>query len=269
MSGLTLRPVLLLTILIVGGVTAQADDPLVREQRTLSVDGVREIWQLVWETAPRPACGPEDISIAVACPCAGIAYGEAGKLALVRKRGDAEVERMELSPVFGQFDGPEDLDGMAALVRWPMLEGDAGRESKGDPTLVADIKRRPAPGILRFADYDRDGAETEFLLPVGTLPCGKVQYAAIGVSAAEPHLHVLHSAAHPEAMLAMPLPAWHALLLKPEGTTVPLWACGDHGSEHRTELTVSAGKDGLRAHEREFSCPEGGGSGQLLQESDW
>jgi len=246
-----------------------ADDALLREQHSLTVAGVTETWQLVWETPPQPACGPEEVATATTCPCAGTAYGEAGKLALVRKRGDAAVEQMELSPLFGQFDGPSDVDGLATLIRWPVLDGDLARENKGDPTLVAEIKLRPAPMVMRFADYDHDGAETEFLLPIGTLPCAKVQYAAIGVSTADPHLHVLGSAAHPEAMLAMPLPAWHALLVKPGGTRVPLLACGDHGSDQRSELTVSAGKDGIRAHERDYSCPEDGSAEKLLQESDW
>jgi len=247
----------------------KADDALLREQHSLSVAGVKETWQLVWETPPQPACGPEDVAMAITCPCAGTAYGEAGKLALIRKRGDAAVERMELSPLFGQFDGPSDVDGLATLIRWPILESDASRENKDDPTLVAEIERRPAPMVMRFADYDHDGAETEFLLPVGTLPCAKVQYAAIGVSATNPHLHVLGSAAHPDAMLAMPLPAWHALLVKPGGSTVLLLACGDHGSDRRSELTVSAGKDGIHAHERDYSCIEDGAAEKPLQESDW
>jgi hypothetical protein len=248
---------------------AQAEDAIMREQRSVSVAGAKETWELVWETAPQPVCGPEDVATAATCPCAGLSYGEAGKLALLRKRGADEIERMELSPLFGQFDAPADAAGLAALIRWPMLDSDLAREAKGDPTLLADIKRRAAPGIMRFADYDHDGSETEFLLPVGTLPCAKVQYAAIGVSARNPHLHVLGSAAHPEAMLAMPLAAWHALLLKTAPSTVELWACGDHGSERRSELVVSAGKDGIGAHERDFSCPADGSAGKLLQESDW
>lgn len=256
--------------ILLGGLvqSARADNGLVREQHTLSVAGVTETWQLVWENPPRLTCGPDTIDDAITCPCIGTAYGEAGMLALIRKRGGSEVERLELGPLFGQFDGPE-AAGIATLIRWPMLESDLERDRKADPTLQAEIKQRPAPMIMRFADYDHDGRETEFLLQVGTLPCGKVQYAAIGVSAANPHLHALGSAAHPEALLAMPLPAWHALLLKPEPSTVPLQACGDHGSEERSTLTVSVGKDGIRAHERDFSCPEDGSPEKLLQESDW
>ena len=248
---------------------AQADGPVLREQRSLSVAGVAETWQLVWAAPPQPACGPEDVATATSCPCSGTAYGEAGMLALVRKRGVAEIERLALNPLFGQFDGPPDADGMATLIRWPVLDGDLARAGKNDPTLAAEIARRPAPTIMRFADYDHDGAETEFLLPVGTLPCNKVQYAAVGISAQDPHLHAFGSAVHPDAMLAMPLAAWHALLVRPGATTVPLWACGDHGSDRRSELIVSAGKNGIQAHERDFSCPEDGAPEKLLQESDW
>jgi hypothetical protein len=252
------------------GTFARADDSLIREQRSVTVAGLGETWQLVWETQPQSVCGPEDMATAITCPCAGTAYGEQGKLALVRKRSGTEIERLELGPLFGQFDGPDpDTPGIATLIGKPMLDGDFARDQKGDPALLTEIARRPVPPAMRFADFDHDGAETEFLLQVGTLPCGKVQYAAIGVSATNPHLHALGSAAHPEAMLAMPLPAWHALLLKPAGSTVQLWACGDHGSDRRSELVLSAGKDGIRAHERDFSCPADGSAEKLLQESDW
>jgi hypothetical protein len=244
-------------------------DATVREQHDLSVGGVRETWQLVWEAPPRTACGPEDIPTAFSCPCAGTAYGESGKLDLVRLRGTKEVERLDLSPLFGQFDGPPGVDGMSSLIRWPMLDGDLVRASEGDPTLRPEIMRRPALVIMRFADYDGDGEETEFLLPIGSLACGKVQYAAVGLSSQNPRLHAFGSAAHPEAMLAMPLPAWHALLLRTGASTVPLWACGDHGSEERRELVVSAGTEGIHAHERDFSCPEDGSPEKLLRESDW
>jgi hypothetical protein len=70
-------------------------------------------------------------------------------------------------------------------------------------------------------------------------------------------------------MLAMPLPAWHALLVNIKPSTITLSPCGDHGSDQRSELTVSAGQNGISAHERDFSCPEDGSPGKLLQESDW
>ena len=269
MSHRRLSMAVFLFVLGIGNL-ALADDSLIREQRSVTVAGVRETWQLVWEEKPQSVCGPEDMATAITCPCAGTAYGEQGKLALVRKRSGTEIERLELGPLFGQFDGPDpDTPGIATLIGRPMLEGDFKRDQNGDPKLLAEIAQRPTPPVMRFADYDHDGAETEFLLQVGTLPCGKVQYAAIGVSATNPHLHALGSAAHPEATLAMTLPAWHALLLKPGGSTVQLWACGDHGSDRRSELDLSAGKDGIHAHERDFSCPADESAAKVLQESDW
>src|SRR5262245_47230923 len=152
-------------MLAAGLPTRVAAEPVVREQRTVVVAGVEEVWQLVWDAQPAPVCGPEDISNATTCPCAGVAYGEHGKLSLVRRRADKEVERMDLRPLFGldPFDAPGDVGDSAYLQRWPLKDDDVERE-KREPNLVAEIKQRPAPTIMTFADYDRDGRATEFLL---------------------------------------------------------------------------------------------------------
>src|SRR5262245_33455963 len=78
------------------GLPARAAEPVVREQRAIVVGGVNETWQLAWDGQPATVCGPEDISMAVTCPCSGWAYGEYGQLSLVRNRGGKEVERMDL-----------------------------------------------------------------------------------------------------------------------------------------------------------------------------
>jgi hypothetical protein len=66
----------------------------------------------------------------------------------------------------------------------------------------------------------------------------------------------------------MPKVAWQALLKNPGTTTIPTWACGDHGSEERTELVVSA-KDGvIHVKSREYLCPTNGEAEKLLQETD-
>jgi hypothetical protein len=57
---------------------------------------------------------------------------------------------------------------------------------------------------MKVADYDRDSEATEFLIQFGTLPCGKSQFAAVGVSAKESHLHALTSVAKPDTPLIMP-----------------------------------------------------------------
>jgi len=257
-------------MLAAGLPTRVAAEPVVREQRTAVVAGVEEVWQLVWDGQPATVCGPEDISNATTCPCAGLAYGEHGKLSLVRRRADKEVERMDLRPLFGldPFDGPGDeVKDSAYLQRWPLKDDDLDRE-KREPDLAAEIKQRPAPTIMTFADYDRDGRATEFLLQVGTLPCGKLQYAAIGVTKKNPRLHALTSVAHPKKPLVMPRHAWEALLKGPGPAAVTTITCGDHASENRGELVVSAKGGAIRVKSRAFSCPAKGRREKLIEETD-
>jgi hypothetical protein len=245
-----------------------AGETVIREERAVTIAGANEIWQLVWDAPPASVCGPEDVAMAITCPCSGFAYGEFGKLSLARRRDGREVERMDLRPLFGKFDDPGDaVAGSAYVSRWPLQDGDMDREDKHDPKLVDEIKRRPAPVIMNFADYDRNGAATEFLLQVGTEPCAKHQFAAIGV-ATDGRLRALSSAAHPDAPLMMPLAAWQALLKSAGPTVVPTWSCGDHGSDSRTELVVSAVKGVIRVRSREYSCPAKGKREKLIEESE-
>ena len=72
-----------------------ADEQVVREQHTVAIDGVRETWQLVWEGKPATVCGPDEVYMAITCPCSGWAYAEYGRLYLVRNRGGSET-RSEL-----------------------------------------------------------------------------------------------------------------------------------------------------------------------------
>jgi hypothetical protein len=261
---------LISTIILTGACPADAAERLIREQRIIKVQGGKEIWQLAWDGRPAMVCGPEEVHMAITCPCSGFAYAEYGKLLLVRWRGGREVEQMDLGPLFELSEPPSvgDVKGAAYVQRWPLASADFDREARKDRRLVADIKRRPAPEIMRFADYDRDGEATEFLIQVGTQPCGKWQFAAVGVSTREPRLHALTSAAKPDAPLIMPLAAWQALLRSPGPQAVPTWACGDHGSESRTELILAADNGEIYVRGREFSCPADGQAETLLKETD-
>ena len=243
-------------------------EPVVREEKMVTINGANETWRLVWDAPPATVCGPEDVSTAITCPCSGLAYGEYGKLSLVRTRDGREIERMDLRPLFGQFDDPDEkVTGLAYATRWPLAQGDAEREDKHDRGLIDDIKRRPAPVIMNFADYDRNGAANEFLLQVGTLPCGKHQFAAIGIGS-DGKLRALSSSAKPDAPLMMPLAAWQALAKSAGPTVVSTLTCGDHGSESRVELVVSADKGAIRVKSREYSCPEKGKRERLIGESE-
>jgi hypothetical protein len=66
----------------------------------------------------------------------------------------------------------------------------------------------------------------------------------------------------------MPEAAWLALLRSPRPTAVLIWTCGDHGSEHRSELVVSANDGAIHVKDREYSCPDNGAPEKLLEETD-
>ncbi len=243
---------------------------VVREQRTVNVQGVEETWQLVWDGKPSTVCGPDEIDMAITCPCSGLAYGEYGRLLLVRRRDNQVIDQMDLRSLFGKSDYPEynKLKGTAYLQRWPAEDRDFAREYGGDRKLISEIKHRPAPLIMRFADYDHSGNPTQFLIQVGTLPCGKHQFVAVGVSAKNPHLHALTTVAKPDTPLIMPLNAWQALLKSPGPTTVPIWGCFDHGSDVRSDLVVSANDGEISVKQRDFSCSHDSPSAMPITETD-
>jgi hypothetical protein len=260
---------LLLCILLAAPVTA-APNERVREAVSLKVNGVRETWRLVWQGKPEPICGTDDIVGASTCPCAGWAYGEAGDLAVARTTPAGKVERVRLSPLFGRHDYPNaDRTPQAIVPRWAIEDADYERSERGDPRLQEEIRRRSPPRLIHFADYDRDGQASEFLVHVENLPCGKRFFAAVGVSKANPRLHVLGSAAHPEEPLIMRLPAWQALLRSRTPTEVVTWECDDHGSEVRTVMTVSAEAGRIHAVERALGCRSMGTAGKLMSVRVW
>jgi hypothetical protein len=226
----------------------------VREQRSLVVRGIEETWQLVWVGKYFPACPPDDMDGSTTLPCRGIAYGEYGNLWLVRKRHDREVERIRLNPIFGHFDYP-DYDLMrdkAYLQRWPMVDGDSRREGR---VFVAEVKRRPVSTIMKFADYDRDGHATEFLIQVGTLGGGVQLFAAVGVSTRNDHLHALSSVEKPGVPIDMKLRPWNALLTATRPTRITTWQCDDHGSEVQQDLIVWAQQGKIHFKEIFLHCP--------------
>lgn len=233
---------------------------LTREAQKLTVAGTTETWALVWGATPKPACGPEDVETASTCPCAGIAYGEQGPLSLERRRGTTLLEKLDLGPLFAGFDPPDphSTPGTGWLPRWPLHDSDLERADNGDAGLGAEIRHRPVRRLMNFADYDRDGHATEFLLQVGTLPCAKLQFAAVGLGGASGKLHALTSAAHPERPLILPLDAWRALAKGPGPSRIDTLACGDHASETREEVIVTAAAGRITAKTRSFSCPAPG-----------
>lgn len=220
-----------------GGVLSR----LVREQKTIVVDGVPETWRLKWDKRPTIACGADDPSISGTCPCSGFAYGQQGDLTLVLIRRGAVADRLELDPFFIRDELPG--DGPAVLQRWPASLKDVNI-GDNDATLMREVVDRGSVDVMRFADYDHDGGATEFLLQIGTLPCGKHQMVLVGISKRNRHLHVFRSVERPKEPLVLGSWQWEALL-KSHGTITTIeWPCGDHGSDYEWTDTLSA-RDGL------------------------
>ncbi|HEY2345607.1 MAG TPA: hypothetical protein VGH80_06955 [Xanthomonadaceae bacterium] len=237
----------------------------------MEFQGEKEVWQLVWDRPPEEVCGPHDMIGAISCPCSGLSYGEFGTLRLIRKRGNVQIDSLDLRPLFGQFDYPDAnrVEGTAYLQRWPTLEGDFDRERRGDSALVDEIEHRQPVNLMQLADYDRDGRATEFLMQVGTLPCGNTQFAALGVSPLNPRLHALTSVGKPGKPLMMPRDAWEALLRPGSPATVTTLTCGDHGSDVQEELVVSANHGEIQVRQRVYACTPDGDKGRLRSDTSF
>jgi hypothetical protein len=272
-----LLPVILLAPLALGTSnqgrnTALANEPTttatlgverLREERQIVVDGRKEVWRLMWRTAPKPFCPPDDEDW-FTCPCAGFAFGEEGAVDLVRMREGKEIERLPLAPFFDQdaFPGPT---GGAVLRRWEPREDDS--DEHASKALPEKVYRRPVSAIMHFGDYDHDGWTTEFVLQVGTVACGHRLAVVVGVSRRNPHLHAFGTAVRPDKPLALDPRYWDALLRATGPTNVIEWACWDHGSDTETELELRTGPEGISGVRREFDCKEPVGRGALISEA--
>ena len=117
---------------------------------------------------------------------------------------------------------------------------------------------------MRFGDYDHDGEATEFLLQVGTLPCGKPMSVAVGVSHRTDRLKVFSTVEHPDKPLALQASHWESLLRAKGPIKVVDWVCGDHASETETALELSADAEGIHATRSEYKCDGNGRRGGLV-----
>lgn len=247
---------------------AASPPEFLREARSVKLNGQTEQWKLVWQGRPRPICGPQNVDMAITCPCTGFAYGEMGKLALVRTVGGREIDRMALGPLFAEL--PEsNADGLAAMQWRPMRSGDFDAGQGASPRFLAEVARRPGPRVMRLADYDHDGRASEFLVQVSAGPCGHTAYVAVGLSKVRPRLHALENAGNPGQPLVMPGSAWQALLTGIGTRRVTVWPCGDHGAEERSELVLSARGGTISVRQRSYSCPEDGSRERLLSDQPY
>ena len=152
------------SLLPIAARTAELAD-LVREQRLVQVNGVSETWKLEWDAVPVSACGPDDLSVALACPCSGFAYGEAGRLSLVRLRRGAIREMLDLTGFFRTGAVPVAGD-LAVLQRWQPVPSSAHDEDDdwhhaSDFNFLTRVRSRGPAAVMRIADYNHDGRDSE------------------------------------------------------------------------------------------------------------
>lgn len=251
---------------LVAAVSANAEKPaaVIREEQPVLVDGVEERWVLQWEGPTKPHCSFDKPNVWPTCPCSGFAFGECGKLALVRKRPGQEDERIPLSNMFQECPscGVPGDDGEGCLQRWAVHQRDL--DEKDAPDFAAKVKARPIVRIMDFLDYDHDGRATEFMLQVDNFPCAKPMCVVIGISRKNPHLHVFGSAAFPNKPLVLQAHQWESLLEAKGPVTVIDWRCGDHGADVEIELELRIDNDGIHAMRIAYECTEDGARGRLL-----
>lgn len=227
-------------------IAARAADvaDLVREQRVVQVNGVNETWKLEWAQLPASACGPDDVTVALACPCSGFAYGEAGKLSLIRLRRGAAREMLDLSGFFhtGAIAAPGSL---AVLQRWQPIPASAHDEDDdwhhaSDFNFLARVRSRPPATIMRMADYNHDGRASEFLLQVGAPACGKHVMVLVGVSKYNARLHVFASADAPDEPLELDAETWEAVRRSASPVHAIEAGCDQPGAAVESLLTVES-----------------------------
>jgi hypothetical protein len=219
----------------------------IREEQTIEVQGVREVWRLEWKSPPKPEC--VDAGDWYNCPCNGFAFGETGVLDLVRLRQGREVDRLPLNPLFKAFDQP----GHLIVPRFPVGEKDM--DNWDVPDLQAIVARRPPVKLMQFADYDHDGAATEFYLQTESGPCGHRWGPVVGLSKSNPRLHAFGSALHPDNPLSLEKREWDALLRTRGPVHLEDWLCGDHGKGRQTELQLQATPRGIEVIREDYACP--------------
>lgn len=229
------------------------------------VAGQTETWRLVWLSPPQLVCDKPEYT----CPCIGFQYGERGKLELVRSRPGVPDEHFPLTPLFSESENPAGIEMIdeAVLARWPVLPDDYERHAVGPPTN-AEIASRAPVEIMNIADYNHDGHATEFVLQVGTFPCGHSDAVLVGLSPKQPTLHVFGTAEEPDEPLHVERRSWNELLKSAGATRHTVLQCGDHGSEMEREIDLRADSAGLHVKYIEYECGPNFERGRRIQRAE-
>ena len=237
--------------------------PEIREEQQVVVDGHAETWRLQWAAPPKPVCEASDLALALTCPCMGFAYGESGALALIRLRGGVEIDRLDLAQF---FVGESPAGNQVAVLQRRAPDYNEDLDAAGNPGFLSKASKRPVVQVMHFADYEHDGAHSEFYLQTDAIPCGKSVGLVIGVSPKNPRLHAVGSASEPGKPLHLQAREWDALRDASAPIEVLDWACADHGSETETTLRLHWSAAGIDGTIREYTCPAAGEPKRLLHE---
>ncbi|WP_257456915.1 hypothetical protein [Archangium lipolyticum] len=231
------------------GTAAVAGGPVLREQVRVKVDGVVERWRLEWRSTPALECF--ESSGAVSCGCEGFAYAERGDLELVRLRPGKPPERVPLTPLFENLAMKVD-EPKAMLRRWAPREGD---DEIHPDKLMGVLGRRKSLRAMELGDYDHDGQAREFVLQTNAFICGLREAVLIGYDRRDGRVRALGTAEHPEKPLVLEPETWAELLKSKQVERVEM-ECGDHGSEIRDVMRVSADDKGLHATLDRYPCTD-------------
>jgi hypothetical protein len=223
-----------------------------RESRTVTIDGVRQSWRIVWRGKPKSECGPEQ---SWNCPCRAFFYGERGSAELVRSRPGHPDETLSLAEAFiSNGDWGIGYAGESILQRWLRNDGDGEIEDR--KALARSVRARPSVPLMEFRDYNHDGWAAEFLLPVDTSGCADLRAVVIGVTRRQNRLHVFSSAAAPDHPLFLQPGAWQALLSGRDATPVTSVevACGFRGAGSQSEVELTTIDGGIFATWLGYDC---------------
>jgi hypothetical protein len=167
-----------------------------------------------------------------------------------------EVDRLHITPLFSEM-----TDKKAAVPRWATNKGDF--DLSQDSGFVALVRSRPIVQVMHLADYDHDGARSEFYLQTLDLPCGKSTGVVIGVSRKNARLHAFGTAQNPNRPLELQRGEWEALRDSKSPHEIIDWKCGDHMALTETRLWLRATPNGIDGAVREYACD---GSERLISE---
>jgi hypothetical protein len=231
--------------------------PFVREEQSVTIDGTEEIWRLKWNSEPKPFC--QMVEVPPTCPCDGFAYGESGDLDLVRLRRGAEIDRLNLTPIFKGAEGVTEDE--TAVQRVAQLEDDWNQSPES-----LKLNSRRVVQVMHLGDYNHDGLATEFFLQTDAEPCGKHYGVVLGITKDNPRLHPFGTVAHPDIPLSMESDAWETLRTATAPVKIIDWHCEDHGSDEQAEFELTWSPRGIDGVRRTYACAANV-RGKLLSEA--